>query len=95
MADIEDILVHAWNKDAVNLKPALNDIMAAKVAERMDGIVADVASSIFGNSNGDDLDSSLNNEAPQDDTNFDYTDEEPDNEGTTKNANEFEADDQD
>ena len=95
MADIEDILVHAWNKDAVNLKPALNDIMAAKVAERMDGIVADVASSIFGNSNGDDLDSSLNNEAPQDDTNFDYTDEEPDNEGTTKNANESEADDQD
>jgi len=74
MADIEDILVHAWNKDAVNLKPALNDIMAAKVAERMDGIVADVASSIFGNSNGDYLDSSLNKEAPQDNTDFDYTD---------------------
>jgi len=71
MAGIEDILVHAWNKDAVNLQPALSDVMAAKVAEKMDDTFLDVASSMFGNTNGDIEDQSLDNNEPlYDDSEF-------------------------
>jgi hypothetical protein len=90
MADIEDILVHAWNKDAVNLKPALDDIMTAKVAEKMDGVFVDVASSIFGNTDGSDSEMD-----PSDtDTDLDNPDADQDNEGITDDANEFDTDDQ-
>jgi len=88
MADIEDVLVHAWNKDMINLKPAIDDIMAAKVAERMDSHVADVAASIFGNSNGDDAEGA---EHDGSETELD-TEENPDYEGT-EDADEFETDD--
>lgn len=86
MADIEDILVHAWNKDAVNLKPALDDIMTAKVAEKMDDTFLDVAASIYGNTDGD----------PDNEPLDDYldTDDNLDNEGTQEDADEFEADNQ-
>ena len=87
MTDIEDILVHAWNKDAVNLKPALDDIMAAKVAERMDDAFLDVASSVYGNTDGD-----PDNEPLDDDSDLD-TEDNSDDEGT-QYANEFETDDQ-
>ena len=87
MADIEDILVHAWNKDAVNLKPALDDIMAAKVAERMDDAFLDVAASVYGNTDGD-----PDNEPLDDDSDLDTEDNSYD-EGT-QDANEFETDDQ-
>lgn len=87
MADIEDILVHAWNKDAVNLKPALDDIMAAKVAERMDDAFLDVASSVYGNTDGD-----PDNEPLDYDSDLD-TEDNSDDEGT-QDADEFETDDQ-
>lgn len=87
MADIEDILVHAWNKDAVNLKPALDDIMAAKVAERMDDAFLDVASSVYGNTDGD-----PDNEPLDDDSDLD-TEDNSDDEGN-QDADEFETDDQ-
>jgi hypothetical protein len=85
MADIEDILVHAWNKDAVNLKPALDDIMTAKVAERMDDTFMDVAASVYGNTDGDPDNEPLDYDSD--------TDDNSDNEGT-EDANEFEADNQ-
>ena len=68
MASIEDILVSAWNKDAVNLKPALDDVMAAKVAEKMDSIVTNVASKMFNNSedNTDEFDVFSDNGSLQD-----------------------------
>ena len=88
MADIEDILIHAWNKDAVNLKPALDDVMNAKVAERMDSAFLDVAASIYGSTDGD-----PDNEPLDDDSDLD-TEDNSDNEGTQEDANEFETDNQ-
>ena len=85
MADIEDILVHAWNKDAVNLKPALDDIMAAKVAERMDDAFLDVAASVYGNTDGDPDNEPLDDDLDTEDNSYD--------EGT-QDADEFETDDQ-
>ena len=88
MADIEDILIHAWNKDAVNLKPALDDVMNAKVAERMDSAFLDVAASIYGSTDGDPDNEPLGNDSDLD------TEDNSDNEGTQEDANEFETDNQ-
>jgi len=56
MSDVEDILVHAWNKDAVNLAPALDAIMSAKASEQIQNMTASIAASMFGATVGDDLD---------------------------------------
>lgn len=48
MSDIGDILGYAWAKDAINLKPAINDIMSAKAADVIGNMTADVAASMFG-----------------------------------------------
>ena len=57
MADLEDVLIHAWNKDAVNLKPALDDILSAKVAEKIDAMTVDTASNMFnGETDPDEVD---------------------------------------
>jgi hypothetical protein len=70
MSDIEDVLVHAWNKDAVNLAPALDAVMSSKAADAIQGMYSSVAASLFGQ------------EAPvqpesQDDFSTDQTHEEP------------------
>jgi hypothetical protein len=54
MSDIEDILAHAWNKDAVNLAPAIDAVMSAKAAEQIQNIAASVAASMFGATTGQD-----------------------------------------
>lgn len=48
MSDIEDVFGYAWAKDAVNLKPAIDNIMSAKAAEAISNMTADVAASMFG-----------------------------------------------
>ena len=48
MSDIEDVLVHAWNKDAVNLAPALDAVMSSKAADAIQGMYSSVAASLFG-----------------------------------------------
>ena len=48
MSDIENVLVHSWNKDAVNLAPALDAVMSAKAAEAIQGMTASVAATMFG-----------------------------------------------
>jgi len=50
MSDIENILVHAWNKDAVNLAPAIDDIMTSKAAAIIDSMRVPVAMQMFGQS---------------------------------------------
>ena len=47
MSDIEDVLVHAWNKDAVNLAPALDAVMSSKAADAIQGMYSSVAASLF------------------------------------------------
>lgn len=48
MSGIEDILAYAWNKDAVNLAPALDAVMSAKAADAIQDMTASVAASMFG-----------------------------------------------
>ena len=48
MSDIGDILGYAWAKDAVNLKPAIDNVMSIKAAEAIQNMTADVAASMFG-----------------------------------------------
>ena len=45
--------MHAWNKDAVNLKSTVNDIMNTRAETAMSDMTADVAASMFGNTNGE------------------------------------------
>lgn len=73
MSDIENVLVHAWNKDAVNLAPALDAVMSAKAADIIQDMTASVAASMFGQS-------APEVEAPQVQDNTDQTIEEPSNE---------------
>lgn len=52
--NLENILVYAWNQDAVNLKDSLNAEMQARVADTIDSMVADVSASLFVATNGSD-----------------------------------------
>lgn len=53
MNEIENIIYHAWNKDAVNLKAAINDVMAARADAAVNDMTADVAASMFGATAGE------------------------------------------
>jgi hypothetical protein len=54
MTTIADIFTSAFNKDAVGLKAAINDIMTSKVADAVDAKFPDVAASMFGATIGQD-----------------------------------------
>ena len=53
MTSVSDILGYAWDKDAVNLKSALDDVLTSRIADQIDAIKVDVASSMFGATNGE------------------------------------------
>jgi hypothetical protein len=59
MSDIEDILVHAWNKDAVNLAGAVDAVMTSKAADVIDNMTSSVAALMFGQ------EPEIQNEEPQ------------------------------
>jgi len=48
MSNVEDILAYAWNKDSVNLKPALDVEMQSRISNRLENMYADVSASLFG-----------------------------------------------
>ena len=48
MDGVEVILAYAWNKDAVNLSAALNDVMTVKANDAIDNMTAAVAAQMFG-----------------------------------------------
>lgn len=52
MTTIADIFTSAYNKDAVGLKTAINDIMLSKVADAIDARFPDVAASMFSATDG-------------------------------------------
>jgi hypothetical protein len=58
--NLDDILVYAWNKDAVNLKSALDVEMQSRVTSAMDNMVADVSASLFNATTGMDNPPSTN-----------------------------------
>ena len=47
--NLENILVHAWNKDAVNLRDALDSEMQSRISDHIDSMVADVSARLFNN----------------------------------------------
>jgi hypothetical protein len=55
MTSVSDILGYAWDKDAVNLKSALDDVLTSRIADQIDAIKVDVASSMFGATNGEEM----------------------------------------
>jgi len=55
MSSVEDIFGYAWNKDAANLKGALDTYMQSKVADAVGDMYQDVAASVFGSSSGEDV----------------------------------------
>lgn len=54
MSDIEDILNYAWNKDAVNIKPALDAVMTDKINAAVADYTKDYAASMFSATTGHD-----------------------------------------
>ena len=58
--NLDDILVYAWNKDAVNLKSSLDVEMQSRVTSAMDNMVADVSASLFNATTGMDNPPSTN-----------------------------------
>lgn len=79
MSDIENVLIHSWNKDAVNLAPALDAVMSAKVADAIQGMTASVAASMFGQ------EAPVTNEEPLADSVDDFSDQ-PVEEPTDENV---------
>ena len=47
MSAVTDILYHAWNKDAVNLKSAIEAEMSSRIATQVQDMTASVATSMF------------------------------------------------
>lgn len=54
MSNIEDILNYAWNKDAANLKPALDAAMSDRITAAVADYTKDYAASIFTATTGHD-----------------------------------------
>ena len=47
MSAVTDIFYNAWNKDAVNLKAAIDTEMSSRIAAQVQNMTADVAASMF------------------------------------------------
>lgn len=54
MSNVEDILTYAWNKDAANLKPALDAVMTDKISAAIADYTKDYAASMFSATTGQD-----------------------------------------
>lgn len=48
MSTVTDIFYSAWNKDAVGLKAAIDDVMSTRIADQIATYTTDVAASVFG-----------------------------------------------
>lgn len=47
MTSVSDIMAYAWDKDAVNLKAALDTVMTDRIADRIDAMRQNIASTMF------------------------------------------------
>ena len=64
MSNIEDILAFAWNKDAANLKMAVDNVLQSKISDQMGNLYTDVSASVFGTTAGQEV---VNHEEVEDD----------------------------
>lgn len=55
MTSVSDIMAYAWNKDAVNLKSALDTVMTDRIADQIDAMRVDIASSMFSATTGEEV----------------------------------------
>jgi len=55
MSNIEDILAFAWNKDAANLKMAVDDVFQSKISDQMGNLYNDVSASVYGTTAGQEV----------------------------------------
>jgi len=47
MTSVSDIMAYAWDKDAVNLKAALDTVMTDRIADQIDAMRQNIASTMF------------------------------------------------
>jgi len=47
MTSVSDITAYAWDKDAVNLKAALDTVMTDRIADQIDAMRQNIASTMF------------------------------------------------
>lgn len=67
MSNVNDIIMKAWEKDAVNLKGLIDAEMSARAEEQISNMTADVAASMFNATVGDELEDSESTEGQTDD----------------------------
>lgn len=51
MTSVSDIMAYAWDKDAVNLKAAVDTVMTDRIADQIDAMRTQIASSMFNTQN--------------------------------------------
>ena len=66
MTSVSDIMAYAWDKDAVNLKASLDTVMTDRIANQIDAMRVDYASSMFGATNGETMEEVDDNSSEQD-----------------------------
>ena len=67
MSNVNDIIMKAWEKDAVNLKGLIDAEMSARAEQQISNMTADVAASMFNATVGDELEDSESTEGQTDD----------------------------
>ena len=73
MTSVSDIMAYAWDKDAVNLKAAIDAVMTDRAAAQIEAMKVDYASSMFGSTNGEEV---------EDNSSYENTEELDSDEGT-------------
>jgi hypothetical protein len=76
MTSVSDIMAYAWDKDAVNLKGALDTVMTDRIADQIDAMRQNIASTMF---------NPQNDEVEED--SFEETEEESESDEGTQDEN--------
>ena len=76
MTSVSDIMAYAWDKDAVNLKAALDTVMTDRIADQIDAMRQNIASNMF---------NPQNDEVEED--SFEETEEESESDEGTQDEN--------
>jgi hypothetical protein len=76
MTSVSDIMTYAWDKDAVNLKGALDTVMTDRIADQIDAMRQNIASTMF----------NPQNDAVEEDS-FEETEEESESDEGTQDEN--------
>ena len=81
MTSVSDITAYAWDKDAVNLKAALDTVMTDRIADQIDAMRQNIASTMFNPQNDE-----IENDEVEEDS-FEETEEELESDEGTQDEN--------